>query len=393
MSAGKRVWEEGDIISFRDYSPEAIARFRTFDSPRLKNLKPLPDGTLPGARWVVTPRGVAITTENCTGCHRRHEADGSKLDGPGLNNLTAFLVTGLITKVPGMATIPLPGDDETTGLWRSFTVPWVKGDIHDQLKTMPPADLGRLFFSGFGPNITPRWSGSLFYPTKVPDLISLKGQKYIDHTGTHQYRGTADIMRYAALVSFADSSDYGPHRILTDEQRRMTSRLSDEALYAMALYIESLQPPPNPNPKGEASAAGQKIFQREGCAGCHAPPYYTTGKLTLAEGYRPSPEIARQYDILPISVGTNPDLAMKTRKGTGFYKIPSLRGVWYRGRYLHDGAVMTLEEMFNPDRVKPDFVPTGFKGVDKARAVPGHAFGLRLTAEDRAALIAFLKTL
>jgi hypothetical protein len=211
VAAGKRVWEEGDIISFRDYSPEAIARFRTFDSPRLKNLKPLPDGTLPGARWVVTPRGVAITTENCTGCHRRHEADGSKLDGPGLNNLTAFLVTGLITKVPGMATIPLPGDDETTGLWRSFTVPWVKGDIHDQLKTMPPADLGRLFFSGFGPNITPRWSGSLFYPTKVPDLISLKGQKYIDHTGTHQYRGTADIMRYAALVSFADSSDYGPH--------------------------------------------------------------------------------------------------------------------------------------------------------------------------------------
>jgi hypothetical protein len=39
--------------------------------------------------------------------------------------------------------------------------------------------------------------------------------------------------------------------------------------------------------------------------------------------------------------------------------------VWYRGRYLHDGAVTTLEEMFNPDRLKPDFVPTGFKGLDK----------------------------
>ena len=393
LAAGKRVWEEGDIISFRDYSPTAIARFRTFNWPPLKNFKPRPDGTLPGARWVVTSRGVAISSENCTMCHRRLESDGSKLDGPGLNDLTAFSVTGLITQVPGMATTPLPGDDEPTGLWRSFMVPWIKDDIHNQLKMMPQADVGRLFFTSFGPNITPRWNGSLFYPTKVPDLIALKGQKYIDHTGTHQYRGTADIMRYAALVSFADSSDYGPHRILTDEQRRIPARLPDEALYAMALYIESLTPPPNPNPTGKASAAGQKIFAREGCSGCHAPPYYTTGKLTLAEGYRPAPEIARQYDILPVSVGTNPELALKTRKGTGFYKIPSLRGVWYRGRYLHDGAVTSLEELFNPDRLKPEFVPTGFKGLDKTRAVPGHQFGLRLSAEDRSALIAFLKTL
>ena len=70
-----------------------------------------------------------------------------------------------------------------------------------------------------------------------------------------------------------------------------------------------------------------------------------------------------------------------------------LRGLWYRGRYLHDGSVTTLEEMFNPARLKPDFVSSGFRGVDEHRVVPGHEFGLSLKSADRDALIAFLKTL
>jgi hypothetical protein len=39
-------------------------------------------------------------------------------------------------------------------------------------------------------------------------------------------------------------------------------------------------------------------------------------------------------------------------------------------------------------------VPTGFKGYTVTRrAVAGHEFGLRLSSEDKAALIAFLRTL
>jgi len=39
-------------------------------------------------------------------------------------------------------------------------------------------------------------------------------------------------------------------------------------------------------------------------------------------------------------------------------------------------------------------VPTGFKGSGvKTRAVKGHIFGLNLSADDKRALIAFLKTL
>jgi hypothetical protein len=74
--------------------------------------------------------------------------------------------------------------------------------------------------------------------------------------------------------------------------------------------------------------------------------------------------------------------------------VPSLKGVWYRGMFNHDGSVTTLEEWFDPARLSPDFVPSGFVGYNMTRrAVPGHEFGLRLSAEEKAALIAFLKTL
>jgi len=57
--------------------------------------------------------------------------------------------------------------------------------------------------------------------------------------------------------------------------------------------------------------------------------------------------------------------------------------------------VLTLDDWFNPARTRDDYVPTGWKGPPgtKARAVTGHDFGLDLTAEERKALIAFLKTL
>lgn len=74
--------------------------------------------------------------------------------------------------------------------------------------------------------------------------------------------------------------------------------------------------------------------------------------------------------------------------------MPMLRGVWYRGLYLHDGSVASLEEMFDPDRLRPDHVPGGWKGpgVEK-RSIPGHEFGLKLSPADKSALIAFLRTL
>jgi CxxC motif-containing protein (DUF1111 family) len=201
-------------------------------------------------------------------------------------------------------------------------------------------------------------------------------------------------MRYAALVSTAEATKFGPHNMLAVTAELPKVRRSDEALYALSLYLQSLKPPPNPNPASEDSRVGQKIFHREGCSGCHVPPLYTNNKLTLAEGFQSPKERPSSLDVLPVSVGTDPGLAMQTRKGTGYYKVPSLRGVWYRGHYLHDGSLSSLEEMFNPERLKDTHVPGGYSppGV-KNRAIKGHKFGLNLDARERAQLIAFLRTL
>jgi len=95
-----------------------------------------------------------------------------------------------------------------------------------------------------------------------------------------------------------------------------------------------------------------------------------------------------------VSVGTDPGLALKTRKGTGYYKVPSLRGLWYRGHYLHDGSVASLEEMFDPDRLSESHVPGGFTPPEKRqRGIKGHEFGLKLAPEERLQLIGFLRTL
>ena len=154
-------------------------------------------------------------------------------------------------------------------------------------------------------------------------------------------------------------------------------RPPDEAMYAMALYIESLEPAPSPHPLDQLALRGRGVFESEDCAECHPPPLYTTNEL-----------------MKPSRVGTDPGLALRTRKGTGYYKVPSLRGLWYRGLFEHSGSVGSLEDWFDPRRLKEDYVPTGFRGFGVThRAVPGHRFGLDLPADDKSALIAFLLTL
>jgi hypothetical protein len=152
-----------------------------------------------------------------------------------------------------------------------------------------------------------------------------------------------------------------------------------------------LKPPPNPNPFDDRARRGQHIFQQQGCVCCHVPPLYTSNKLTLAQGFKVPEDLQKTENILNVVIGTGPTLAMQTRRGTGFYKVPSLRGVWYRNAFGHGGWAETLEESLDPARLKEDYVAKGYR-LDPG-PIKGHEFGLRLTPDDKAALIAFLKTL
>jgi hypothetical protein len=204
---------------------------------------------------------------------------------------------------------------------------------------------------------------------------------------------TADLDAQIQNVDFIPAADArGIHGRLPDAAKRQ--RWSDEQLYALALYLESLEPPANPNKPSELTRDGEKVFEREGCGTCHTAPIYTNNKLTPVKGFKVPPEHRKKFDITDVVVGTDPTVALETRGGTGYYRVPSLAGLWYRGPFEHNGSVATLEDWFDRARLRDDYVPTGYKGFGKTtRAVEGHEFGLKLSAEDKRALIAFLRTL
>jgi hypothetical protein len=231
----------------------------------------------------------------------------------------------------------------------------------------------------------------------MPSLIGIQSHRYLDHTATHRNRGQEDIARYAAFVTVADHGGIGDFAVLNEYQRRMRVSLSDDALYALGMFIYyGLQEPSNPNRPDELSKKGERVFATAGCVACHTPPNYTNGMIIPVDGFKvPDDESTAQMHIMRgIRIGTDTGLALRTRKGTGYYKVPSLRGLWHRQYLEHSGSVASLDEWFDRKRLDKDYVPSGWKGpgVEK-RAVPGHEFGLDLSSDEKSALIAFLKTL
>ena len=343
-----------------------------------------PAGIMPFYRYAIRTKGkVEMGTNSCGTCHTRLLPDGSLLKG-AQGNFPFDRTTAFRTRTR-LNNLDIARRNEK-GL---FGVPWLDFEKIDQLSLEEIIGL----HDAIPPGVAARDRTSPRYPVVVGDLIGLADRKYLDRTGLVQHRSLGDVMRYSASVLsmdlFASFGGFVPRKDLQNLER-----YSDEQLYALTLYLYSLRPPPNPNKFDALAARGQKIFEREGCAGCHTPPLYTNNKLTPAEGFNIPAEHKKKYDILPVSVGTDPGLTMKTRKGTGYYKVPSLKGVLYRGPFEHNGSVATLEDWFDPRRLKDDYVPTGFIGYGvKTRAVKGHEFGLKVSPDEKKALIAFLKTL
>jgi hypothetical protein len=398
IAAGERAFREVDNFWSRTDDAALIAQAR--DPKTFDGVFTLPDGTAFGPRWVVTADGLKLSSPACSACHFTVRTDGSVTfagpRGPRPPGSAPLIPRGLGVIAAGA---PLAmqrfytGDSLATAAWRTWTVPWAPDDRIESLPKTAAAGLQGMASGDAG--VFNRPHGSPYYATKIPDLRLLRYGRYLDATGTHRLRGPEDAARYAALITGADPMDFGPHRILTDAQRRVRFRYADEVLYAIGTYLMSLEPAKNPNPAaGPVLTRGEQLFRSEGCVNCHVPPNYTSGRLTLASGWEPPANHPNRDDIASVTVGTDPGLALKTRKGTGFYKIPSLRGVWYRPRLLHDASLTSLEEMFDSARTSPDYEPKGWNPPGKTRRpVPGHAFGLSLNSDDRNALVAFLRSL
>jgi mono/diheme cytochrome c family protein len=353
------------------------------------------DGVMPFMRYVVRQKGkVEVGVLACALCHTRVLADGSILKGgPGNFPFDDAFAEAIETETTAVA--------ENRRLLASlYAKPWSPSEFSSKLQLLDAKGLAQLL-AGRPPGVMTRHRLSPEAPLEIPDLIGVEHRKYLDHTGLQLHRTIGDLMRYAALNQGGDDlANFGGfvplgHFLGNQELKPdVGDRYSDEQLYALALFLYSRRPPANPNRPSEQTRRGEQIFVREGCAGCHTPPLYSNNKLTPAAGFRVPEDHWRRYDILPVVVGTDPQATMNTRRGTGYYKVPSLLGLWYRSPIGHGGWVATLEEWFDQNRLSHNYARAGYKGSHVTGSpVKGHEFGLRLGAEDKAALIAFLRTL
>jgi hypothetical protein len=361
----------------------------------------LRDGSLPFYRYVIREKGnVEIGVNSCGMCHTRVMPDGSVIKGAQGNFPFDRAFAWELRDQPAT---PNPATNliARRALHMLYSAPWIHPDTFPEIDGLDWAEMAQRH-EAVPPGVVSRHGTSPHAPAKVPDLIGIRDRRYFDATGLTRHRDIADLMRYAAMNQDGDvMGRYGnfvPVEALgkrpEDPSKFTGGRYSDEQLYALALFLYSLRPPANPNRSDSLTAAGKKVFEREGCAGCHTPPLYTNNALTPVIGFRPPAEDTKKFAVMPIVVGTDPDLALKTRRGTGYYKVPSLKGLWYRGPIEHSGSVASLEDWFDPTRLNDDYKPTSFRGYGvKTRAIKGHEFGLKLSPADRNALIAFLRTL
>jgi len=119
------------------------------------------------------------------------------------------------------------------------------------------------------------------------------------------------------------------------------------------------------------------FFGRAGCANCHGGP------RTLTETYHNN-----GLDKEPADCGR--EAVTKMSYDRGRFRVVTLRNIALTAPYMHDGRFQTLEEVVdhysNHVEASPTLSPT-------LRDTANRPINLRLTTEEKNALVAFLKTL
>jgi DNA-binding beta-propeller fold protein YncE len=164
----------------------------------------------------------------------------------------------------------------------------------------------------------------------------------VARTAPWTWHGWQKDLRAAVEKSYTQTM-FGPQPT-TDEAR------------AVVAFLGTLDHPPNPhrsadNQLSPAARRGQVLFEGAAkCARCHGGPEYTSEHV---------------YDVKLEADGS------PYRR----WNPPTLRGVWQRGPFLHDGRAETLDELF--------------QGPHAPEKLGGEA----LTPEQRQDLITFLQSL
>jgi YVTN family beta-propeller protein len=173
--------------------------------------------------------------------------------------------------------------------------------------------------------------GSYDAPKLIPSLLG------VGSTGPWTWIGTMGQLEGQVRKS-----------ILTTMHEKELAPVDDQVT-ALTAYLRALAPvtPAQAGASAGVSVArGRAVFDRRKCSDCHIPPEYTA---------------PARFDV-----------GISDEVGNHLFNPPSLRGVSFRGPYLHDGRAQTLEDVFQTHR---------------------HPRETLLAPEEVADLVAFLKTL
>ena len=267
IAAGRDVFYGRELPRFSGSEDNLtlIRDTRVLDAYKLQTTK---DGVLIGLRYLVREKGkVELGTDTCAMCHVRVQPDGSVIEGPA-NVHTPFgpLMGDLTRRYAGLGEAFLE-ERRRRQMREDYRVPFLYPDPNLESADLPAEEIARLYERN-PLGVYPRTNTSLLYPVKIANLIGIADMKFFDRTGTGRNRGIADLMRYAG--SIADVSDAlteygdGPDGRLNLAHLGLAngiSRTPDALLYALALYLESLRPPPNPNQPTALSRRGRLCFR------------------------------------------------------------------------------------------------------------------------------------
>lgn len=353
--------------------------------------------------WVITIRKKGkpeLASNSCGMCHTKQMPDDQLFKGAQGNFVADRFGNIVATSNPRFEK---SSPENQLKVFHNFNqrlyyAPWIKNEYQENYKKLKSEDIPTSYY-GILPGVQSRNNASFDHPISIPDLYNLKDRKYLDKSGHNLNRGIEDIMRYATLNQnlnlMSSYGDFIPDPRPADPAKYSWGKFSDAQLYALAKFLYSIKTPENPEKfPAKLLQKGKTIFAEQGCVTCHTPPLYTNNKLTPVDGFEPPANHFKLYDIFDVSVGTHPGLSLYTRRGSGYYKVPSLIGAWNRTAFLHDGHLATLEDMFDQARLSPNYTPTYFKPLGVTQmAVPGHAFGMELKPDEKKALVAFIKSL
>jgi hypothetical protein len=199
------------------------------------------------------------------------------------------------------------------------------------------------------------------------------------------------------------------------DPRRMSS------LRRVMNYIGDLGAPKYPFPIDSALAAAGAGTYKTLCAECHEAGGRRTGSVIPLEEIGTdrhrldmwTPGAASAYN----AYGAGHDWKFSNFRKTAGYTATPLDGIWLTGPYLHNGSVPTLTDLLEAPENRPKQFWRGYDVYDQQRigfvtAGPeaeragtqldvsrpgnsnvGHTYGTTLTAEEKRALLEYLKTL